>query len=235
MGFTGTNNIGGVEMPAVPKPKSKAKDKKSGSSLKQKKPLKAKVQPYKTKDKKKKDSPLSELKKMTLSQHNHTPSRKDRGDFPEEVVRELKEEANGLCACGCSRPDNETHHVMPRTRDGRGVKTNGMRVNTICNQRFHDNEEELQYWIEVYRKRNGDFFWYDEQDWIDHRIRERQQKRLEQQEKELVESYMPITLVMEDTLGRKPTPEEARLLRKIANNKNDIRVLVDLIKNLHAA
>ncbi|MCA1064387.1 HNH endonuclease (plasmid) [Rossellomorea sp. AcN35-11] len=222
-------------MPAVPKPTSKPKEKNNGSSLRQKKPLKAKVQPYKTKEKKKKESPLSELKKLTLSQHNHMPTRKDRGDFPEEIVRELKDRADGCCECGCSRPDNETHHVMPRTRDGRGVKTNGMRVNTICNQRFHDNEDELQYWIEVYRERHGEFFWYDEQDWIDHKIRERQEKRIAQQEQELVESYMPITLVIESALGRNPTMDETRLFRKIANNKKDIQTLVDLIIKLQAS
>lgn len=225
-------------MPAVPKPSSKPKEKKKYSTLQQKTPLRAKPSSNKSTSatSNKKISQVNDYKKQMLTQHNHKPTRKDRAEFPPTVVKELMEESSGLCQCKCGRPDNETHHVMPRTRDGRGVKTNGMRVNTICNQRFHANEEELQYWISVYREKHGEFFWFDEQDWEEHAQREKQQKLREQKEEELKSSYESITNIIEDSLGRKPTSEETWLLRKIAaNNKNDIKILVELIEKLHAS
>lgn len=83
-------------MPACPKPIREPKPKKTYSSLQQKVPLRPKV------NKKKKET---NMKKKTLFPHNRTPSRKDRAEFPTKVVKELTEEAEGRCQCGCGRPD----------------------------------------------------------------------------------------------------------------------------------
>lgn len=217
-------------MPAVPKPVSKPKEKNKYSSLQQKTPLKAK--PKTKKPTRSKPKQVADWKKDILSHHNSTPNRKDRAEFPAKVVKELKEEVGEFCQCGCGRIANETHHVMPRTRDGRGVKTNGMRVNTICNRRFHDNEEELQYWIKVYKKRYGDYFWYDEQEWEEHRRREQEIKMKEQREKELINSYKPIVQILKNSTDREPTAEEMNLLRRIASNNKDAEILLALVKDI---
>ena len=99
-----------------------------------------------------------------LKHHKKRKSRAERAKFPPHVVRELKRWANGRCQCGCGRPDNETHHVMPRARGGRGVITNGMRVNTVCNGRIHADEAELQHWIDMYAKLYGPDFYKDDID-----------------------------------------------------------------------
>lgn len=103
-----------------------------------------------------------------LKHHKRGSSRASRAKFLTKVVQQLKKEAHGRCQCGCGRADEETHHVMPRTRGGRGVISNGMRVAHECNQRMHSNEEELQHWISVYKDRFGPNFWWDKLDWETH-------------------------------------------------------------------
>jgi hypothetical protein len=212
-------------VPACPKPIQETKQKRGYSSLKQKTPLRPKV------NQKKKE--ISELKTEFLSAHNRTPSRKERAEFPQKVVKELIEEAGGRCQCSCGRPDNETHHVMPRTRDGRGVKTNGMRVNSICNTRFHDNEEELQKWIAIYTEKYGQYFWYDEQDWEDYYKKQEQIKAQEQMEREFVESFKTISQMVVQITGRETSAVENRLIRKIAGNKDDLQAFATLLKDIY--
>lgn len=211
-------------MPACPKPKRAPKEAKSRSSLRQKTPLRQKAN--------KLPKETASWRKQILSHHSRTSSRADRAEFPPNIVRELIAEAGGRCQCGCGRPDNETHHVMPRTRGGRGVRSNGMRVNSVCNQRFHDNEEELQHWISVYTKRHGEFFWYDELDWEDHRRKQGFQAERQRREKELLETIAPVTLLVERVAGRKLLPSENRLIRDIARNKDNLQILASLVEDI---
>lgn len=105
---------------------------------------------------------------------------------------------------------------MPRGRDGRGVKTNGMRVNRICHQRIQDSEEELQYWILIYRTRHGNYFWYDEEDWEQHNRKLAEQKRMEREERLKMERVEPILNLVSTAAGRGLKAKERRLIESLS-------------------
>ena len=165
---------------------------------------------------KKKKKEIQPWRQDILAHHQHTPTRADRAEFPRKVIEELIEEAGGLCQCGCGRPDGETHHVMPRGRNGRGVKTNGMRLNSICHQRIQDSEKELQHWILIYRTRYGNYFWFDEQDWEQHRRKQAEQKRAEIEERLKLERVKPILQLMSTAAGRGLKAKEKRLITSLS-------------------
>lgn len=179
------------------KPEKKVKEQKTYNSLGRSK-------------KEKKDRP--EWKKHILSHHQSNPSRADRAEFPREVIAELIKEAAGRCQCGCGLPDQETHHVMPRGRSGRGVKTNGMRLNSICHQRIQTNEEELQHWILVYRTRYGQHFWFDEQDWEEHNRKKAAEKAADEEKQQRMEQINPIVTLLSTAAGRNLKAKEIRLI-----------------------
>lgn len=106
-----------------------------------------------------------------ISHHRRKPSRKSRSEFPAKVVKELRAEAAGLCRNCASARDTTTHHVMPRSRGGRGVKTNGLRLCDPCHDMIQRNEAELQRWINIFKQKYGPYFWYDDLDWELHRQR----------------------------------------------------------------
>lgn len=165
---------------------------------------------------KKKKKEIQPWRKQILANHNHTPTRADRAEFPKKVIEELIEEAGGLCQCGCGQPDDDTHHVMPRGRSGRGVKTNGMRVNRICHRRIQDDEKELQKWILVYRTRHGNYFWFDEQDWEEHNRRQAELKKAETEERLKLERVNPILEMMTVATGRGLKAKEKRLITSLS-------------------
>lgn len=178
----------------------------------------------------KKKKEVAPWRRDILAHHNRKPSTADRAEFPAKVVQELIKEARGRCQCGCGRPDNETHHVMPRTRGGRGVKTNGMRVNSMCNQRIHANEDELQYWISVYRDRHGENFWFDEQDWEEYFEKQRKaQERLKKRQEHL-KQIEPVINLMSFTAGRPISESELRMVSGI--DLRHIPVLEKLLRDI---
>jgi hypothetical protein len=201
-----------------PKPVRELKEKNTYNSLQQRK---------------KEKKPLPEWKQNLFAHHESKPSRSDRAEFPKEVVAELIQEANGLCQCGCGRPDTETHHVMPRTRGGRGVKSNGMRVNGICNQRFHANEEELQHWIEIHRKKYGDHFWFDEQDWEEYNRKQAADLEVERDKQAREEQLDPIVNLLSIAAGRALKAKEMRLIGGM--NEKDIAVFAKLMYDVVGA
>ncbi|MFB6472994.1 HNH endonuclease [Paenibacillus glucanolyticus] len=178
----------------------------------------------------KKKKEIAPWRQNILSHHKGRPSRADRAEFPASVVKELIEEAGGLCQCGCGRPDTETHHVMPRTRDGRGVKTNGMRVNGVCNQRFHANEEELQHWINVYTGRYGPYFWYDDQDWEEYRRREDAELQSAEAQRLKEERLEPVMTLLSSAAGRQLRAKEKRLIESLPDKQ--MNVLADLMTDV---
>ncbi|NGP58798.1 HNH endonuclease [Paenibacillus thiaminolyticus] len=182
---------------------------------------------------KKKKKEIQPWRQNILAHHNHTPTRADRAEFPRKVIEELIEEAGGVCQCGCGRPDQETHHVMPRGRDGRGVKTNGMRVNSICHHRIQTSEEELQHWILIYRTRHGNYFWYDEQDWEEHNRRRAEQKRAEIEERLKMERVEPILKLMSTAAGRGIKAKERRLIEMLS--EKDARTFNDYMRDVVTA
>lgn len=178
----------------------------------------------------KKKKEIAPWRQNILSHHKSNPSRSERAEFPLKVVQELIKEAGGRCQCGCGRPDTETHHVMPRTRDGRGVKTNGMRVNGICNQRFHANEEELQHWINVYTERHGPYFWYDDQDWEEYRRREDAELQEAAAQRLKEERLEPVMTLLSSAAGRQLRAKEKRLIESLPDKQ--MNVLADLITDV---
>ncbi|WP_054954984.1 hypothetical protein [Paenibacillus dakarensis] len=186
---------------------------------------------------KKPKKPIAPWRQNILAHHQGRPSRADRADFPLKVVKELIEEAGGRCHCGCGLPDTETHHVMPRTRDGRGVKTNGMRVNGVCNQRFHDNEGELQHWIKVYTERHGPCFWYDEQDWEEHRRKEAIKAEEEVAKRLQDERLDPVITLLSTSAGRPLRAKEKRLIESLPEKQLYVLagLMTDVVNGLNQA
>ncbi|EJW14253.1 HNH endonuclease [Paenibacillus alvei] len=182
---------------------------------------------------KKKKKEIQPWRKQILAHHQHTPTRADRAEFPHDVVKELIEEADGICQCGCGRPDDDTHHVMPRGRGGRGVKTNGMRVNRFCHTRIQDNEEELQKWILIYRTRHGNHFWFDEQDWEEHNRRQAELKKAEIEERLKMKRVEPIMELLSTAAGRRLKAQEKRFIESLSE-KNAI-TFGELMKDIVSA
>lgn len=180
--------------------------------------------------KKKKKKEVQPWRQNILAHHQHTPTRADRAEFPKKVIEELITEADGKCQCGCGQPDHETHHVMPRGRNGRGVKTNGMRLNSACHTRIQDNEEELQKWILVYRTRHGNYFWYDEQDWEEHNRRQAELKKAEIEERLKKERVEPVLELMATAAGRGLKAKERRLIESLS--EKDIKTFGEIMRDV---
>jgi len=179
---------------------------------------------------KKPKKPIALWRQNILSHHQSNPSRSDRNEFPLKVLKELIEEADGKCQCGCGKPDQSTHHVMPRGRDGRGVKTNGMRVNNICHDRIQTDEEELQRWIKVYRERHGNYFWYDGQDWEEHNRKLANESKLQLEKQQRMDEIEPVVTLLSTAAGRALRAKEIRLIDTLANK--DINTLAKLMHDV---
>lgn len=158
-----------------------------------------------------------------LDHHQSRPSKADRGEFPASVVKRLKQEAGGRCQACKERSDTQTHHVQPKGRmssPGRGVYTNGMRVCDICHDRIQTNEDELQYWIAEYERRHGKYFWYDEQDWEEHRRRESASTAAEEQRKERERQIEPVAALLSKAVGRRLKAKELRAIETLAGTRH---------------
>lgn len=64
----------------------------------------------------------------------------------------------------CGGRATQIHHVMPRSRQGRGVYTNAMAVCNDCHSRIHKDNDLLDYWINLYAERYGPDFYKDRWD-----------------------------------------------------------------------
>lgn len=185
--------------------------------------------PLQRKNKKKEIQPF---RAHLFDHHQKKPNRAKRAKFPASVVKQLIREQGIKCQCGCGRDADSTHHVMPRGRDGRGVRTNGMRVNDICNKRFHSNEAELQHWIEVWERRHGSYFWFDKQDWDEHHEKE---VKFNQQSTGIinrVERVKPIIDLLVIGANRKLTQEELRFIERAFMDRMDLPVIVNLLREI---
>ncbi|MEK4058742.1 MULTISPECIES: HNH endonuclease signature motif containing protein [Paenibacillus] len=181
------------------KPEKQIKEKKTYGSLGSNKP------------KTKKEVP--EWKKGLLAHHQKGQSSKDRGEFNDDVLAEIIAESSGTCPiCKCA-PSDTTHHVMPKGRKGRGVKTNGLRLCWPCHDAIQTNEEALQYWISVFRDKYGDHFWFDEKDWdeYNHKLAVQQQKEQEKQQRE--NQIQPVVDLLSAAAGRNLKGKEVCLLQ----------------------
>lgn len=97
-------------------------------------------------------------------QHNRrAPKQSSRNNFNKSVRDAVYERDNGLCQM-CMSKGTEIHHVVFKSRGGRGVATNGLTLCQHCHRKVHMNAELTDYWIEVYADRYGPGFWKDEYD-----------------------------------------------------------------------
>ncbi len=168
---------------------------------------------------------IPEHKRAILAHHQRRPDRADRSEFPRSVVAELIEETDNLCQTGCGRQADQTHHVMPRGRGGRGVKTNGMRICWICHERVQTDEAELQHWIDDWRRRHGDGFWLDDQDREDMAIKEAAAARRDMEQERRREG---LRLIAKE-ISRDLRPEEAAILRHFS--ADDLTTLLWLVRD----
>jgi transcription elongation factor Elf1 len=147
-----------------------------------------------------------------LAHHQDRPSGADRGEFPAKIVKELIAEADGVCQSCRTAPDTTTHHVYPRGRRGRGVKTNGLRLCGTCHDRIQTHEDELQHWIEVYRQRFGERFWFDETDWEEYNRKQAESQAEEEAQRQRREQLEPIINLLNESLGRRLRAREQRFI-----------------------
>ncbi|MHA7963559.1 HNH endonuclease [Paenibacillus sp. CAU 1782] len=197
-----------------PKPVKQPKENKAYNSLR---------------SKRKEKKPVAEWKQNILAHHKSNPSKADRAEFPASVVKELIEETGGRCQCGCGQEATTTHHVYPRGRGGRGVKSNAMRLNGVCHDRIQTSDEELKQWIAVYTEMHGERFWYDEQDWTEYHDKQDRAGRLEAEKKQCLNRISPAVDLLAAASGRKLKAAEVRLLDGM--NDQDMTTFLKLMQD----
>lgn len=101
--------------------------------------------------------------KTNPNHRRRVPKRRNRSKFSKTVRDQILEAENNTCQT-CGNLATQIHHVMPRGRQGRGVYTNGMAVCNGCHRKIHDDNDLLNYWINVYADRYGADFYKDEWD-----------------------------------------------------------------------
>ncbi|MCL6460101.1 MAG: HNH endonuclease [Gorillibacterium sp.] len=183
--------------------------------------------------KKKGKKEVPEWKKDILSHHQDRPSRADRAEFSVKVIAELIQETEGKCQCGCGRMASSTHHVMPRGRSGRGVKTNALRTCEACHDNIQTDEEELQHWISLYEEMHGEHFWFDDQDWEAWNRKQATEMEVEQEKQHHLEQIDPIITLLTAATGRTLKAKELRLLEGL--NQRDMAVFAKLMSDVVCA
>ena len=92
------------------------------------------------------------------------PKQAERNSFSEKVRKEVDARSKGICEyCHCKRA-TQRHHVVPRSRMGRGVYTNAIHMCYECHKLPHNSEEVMQELIEMYTQKYGKNFYKDEWD-----------------------------------------------------------------------
>lgn len=107
---------------------------------------------------------LEPIRSVAKPKHKRkSRKRAERGKFSKMIRDEIKEECTGLCQ-ECFSRGCHLHHVMPKSRGGRGIKTNALLLCNDCHKRVHADNARLKHWIEVYRERYGKNFYKDKED-----------------------------------------------------------------------
>jgi hypothetical protein len=97
------------------------------------------------------------------SYNRKVKKRASRSKFSKMVRDEIKEKYNNQCAI-CLRRACHVHHVLPRSRGGRNVITNGLLLCNNCHKEVHADNELLKYWINEFKKKYGSLFFMDRED-----------------------------------------------------------------------
>lgn len=91
------------------------------------------------------------------------PKRAERNAFTKSMREKIYNRDNGKCR-QCGRPGQEIHHIMFRSRGGRGVYTNGLTLCHTCHQKLHQNNDIANYWIGWAQEKYGKNFYKDSWD-----------------------------------------------------------------------
>lgn len=181
---------------------------------------------------KKRKKEVAPWRQGILAHHLDRPSSADRGEFPRKVTVELIAEAGGICQSCRIAPDTTTHHVMPRGRrstPGRGVKNNGLRLCGACHDRIQTHEDELQHWIEVYRQRYGERFWFDELDWQEYERKQAAEQADEEARRQQSERAEPVVSLLTAAAGRRLKAPERKWIESL--NERDIATFAGLMRD----
>lgn len=89
-----------------------------------------------------------------------SPKRGERGKFNNMVRQAVYEYDDGKCRI-CGRPGGEVHHILPKSRGGRGVFTNAMLVCQSCHRKIHQDVELMNFWITETANKHGFRFYED--------------------------------------------------------------------------
>ena len=88
------------------------------------------------------------------------PKRANRNNFTKSVRNQVYKRDNGICQM-CKGKGTEIHHVMFKSRGGRGVFTNGLTLCQPCHRKVHNSGDLTDYWIDVFVDRYGPNFYKD--------------------------------------------------------------------------
>ena len=91
------------------------------------------------------------------------PKQSKRNEFSPKTRNKILEKDNYQCQM-CKGKGEEIHHVFLKSRGGRGVFENGLTLCHNCHRKVHDDNELIEYWIDVFTDRYGWGFWMDEYD-----------------------------------------------------------------------
>lgn len=108
---------------------------------------------------------LFEFNPQPKPSHNRrVQKRKNRGEFPPKVRKQIIDEQNGVCQI-CGLPTNEIHHVYLKSRGGRGVVTNGMLACVNCHiPKIHNKSGMVEHYIQKWIEKHGENFYKDKTD-----------------------------------------------------------------------
>jgi len=91
------------------------------------------------------------------------PTRRERGSFNKVTRDKIIDRDDGLCRV-CKGLGTQHHHVMPKSRGGRGVFTNGLLVCQSCHADIHAHNDKLEHWQRQFEIAYGSDYYKDEWD-----------------------------------------------------------------------
>lgn len=101
--------------------------------------------------------------KVNPNHKRRVPKQRQRNEFPKKVREKIMQDENNRCQM-CGVKATQIHHVMPRSRGGRGVYTNGMAICNGCHVKIHQDNKLMEYWQNIYESKYGKDYHKDEWD-----------------------------------------------------------------------
>lgn len=92
------------------------------------------------------------------------PKRADRNKFSQQAREYILQRDNNTCRVCCVSQATQIHHVMYRSRGGRGVKTNGLSICNKCHHKIHKDANLSQYWQDKFSVAYGSNYYKDQWD-----------------------------------------------------------------------